>query len=74
MKFSVKNIEVVNSCIKATDLCYDDVLRCGCGEQTDNPVLVQLVIVFGADVNGCNNNKETPRHKAATKTDSPNRL
>jgi len=42
--------------------------------QTDNPLLVQLMVVFGADMNACNDNKETARHKAATKKNSTNRL
>jgi len=41
--------------------------------QTDNLLLVQLLIVFGADVNGVNDGKETPRHKAAMRK-STNRL
>jgi len=42
--------------------------------QTDNPLLVQLLIVFGADVNGISDSKETPRHKATTRKNSSNRL
>ena len=54
--------------------CVNRVLWCGYGVQTDNPLLVQLAIVFGADVNGYNDRKETPRHKAAAKKGTPNRL
>jgi len=54
-------------------LDYTDVLWCGCGSQTGNPLLVQLLIVFGADINGLNDKGESPRHKAVIKN-SPNRL
>jgi len=53
-----------------TDVLWS--LWCCCGAQTDDPLLVQQLIVFGADVNALNDG-ESPRHKAAT-TGSKNRL
>ena len=55
-------------------LDYTDVLWYGFGSQTGDPSLVQLLIVFGADVNGGLNDKGgSPRHRAAT-TKIENRL